>query len=187
VRRKGRYSEAAACEFKEQLGVGPGKWLCQWNPEAPVLLEPIVPGRYGSIYPFGRGRLGVHIVGGRKVAQGIRDFGWKPLCGEYDPDDNSEHSEEAFVVETEQLDDAARLTRAYVRRRLSQAQRRAGAERLRKWRAGSLTETEPGPTSRAVQTVRTGDRLTAHAGSAPREERPIALPEPVATGSGRER
>jgi hypothetical protein len=62
-----------------------------------------------------------------------------------------------IVVETEELEDAPRLIRAYLRRRITTAQRRI----LGKWQYRVATETGSHPRPRALQPARIADRAVA--------------------------
>jgi len=111
---KGRFSEAAAKEFKKQLGIAPEEWHYRWNEDNPSREgggEPVIPGRFGQLYPYCKLRVGVYVKGPRKIGQARRIWG-EP----YQDADN----EANFVVRLDEMNRAAELIKAYRRKRMRQ-------------------------------------------------------------------
>jgi hypothetical protein len=135
VGRKGLYSRAAAHEFEAQCGVDPGRWHCRWNNEAPGLREPVIPGRWGELYPFGHQRIGVYVCG--PTAYRVKTISRKHRQWELLTDCDTEA---ILVAPASDLPAAAAAIRAYVRKRyrLTSADRARRVQRMLQTRGESL-------------------------------------------------
>ena len=142
---KGRYSHAAAQAFRAELGVGPGEWHCRWNDEAPGLREPVIPGRWGELYPFGRGKLGLHVRGptAYRVNKVRRENPRWELLVDCD-------YEAIFVAPASDFGAAARAVKAWRRKRyeLSRGEKARRVARMAAGRRGRKRATEDPAISR---------------------------------------
>ncbi len=184
--KKGRFSDSAAREFEAQLGVGPGRWHCRWNTEAPVRGEPVIPGRYGELYPFGSGELGVYVRGptAYRVRKIRREHPNWVLIVEGD-------TEAIFVAPITAIDVGAMAVRAFRRSRprLSAAEKLRRVERMaagrNKRRLSSLSADAP---DRHKRDSTSPDRVTRSSSDITRaDRRSAAVAQETASASSGER